>query len=130
MACTACTGTTALLVSLQRGEPDVFVNPDDAAERGVADGDLVRVYNNFGSFVAQAQGHARQSAGDAVHVPRLGSNDVQGAGELQFGDTDGRFVEKEPRWWATTATCSYKPPVYVPNQTYHDATCEFEKYAA
>src|SRR5690606_28601492 len=43
-----------LLVSLQRGEPDVFVNPDDARERGVRDGDIIRVFNSIGSFVAMA----------------------------------------------------------------------------
>ncbi|MFQ5636051.1 MAG: molybdopterin-dependent oxidoreductase, partial [Gammaproteobacteria bacterium] len=37
-----------LLMSLQRGEPDVYVNPDDADRRGVADGDMIRVYNSFG----------------------------------------------------------------------------------
>ncbi len=31
-----------LLLSLQRGEPDVYVNPQDAEARGVADGDLIR----------------------------------------------------------------------------------------
>src|SRR5690606_40117186 len=43
-----------LLVSLQRGEPDVFINPDDARERGVKDGDLIRIFNSVGSFVAMA----------------------------------------------------------------------------
>ena len=44
----------SLLLSLQRGEPDIYVNPDDAAARGVADGDLIKVFNDFGSFVAMA----------------------------------------------------------------------------
>jgi len=43
-----------LLVSLQRGEPDVYVNPGDARDRGVEDGDLIRVFNSHGDFVAQA----------------------------------------------------------------------------
>ncbi len=35
----------SLLLSLQRGEPDIYVNPDDAAARGVSDGDLIRIFN-------------------------------------------------------------------------------------
>ncbi len=44
----------AFLLNLRRGEPDVYVNPDDAAARGVMDGDLIRVFNNLGSFIAMA----------------------------------------------------------------------------
>ena len=47
-------------VSLQRGEPDVFVNPDDAAARGVADGDLVRVYNNIRLLRGPGPRHVQQ----------------------------------------------------------------------
>ena len=35
-------------------EPFVAVHPDDAAGRGIADGTLVRVFNDRGSFVACA----------------------------------------------------------------------------
>jgi nitrate reductase alpha subunit len=43
-----------LMLHLQRGEPDVYVNAEDAKAKGVADGDLVRVFNNHGSFIAMA----------------------------------------------------------------------------
>ena len=79
-----------LLMSLQRGEPDVFVNPDDAAERGVADGDMIRVRNNFGSFVvhgARQFGHATENV---IHVSRLGPDAVRGVGELQLRHSDSR----------------------------------------
>jgi anaerobic selenocysteine-containing dehydrogenase len=35
-------------------EPDVIIHPDDAAERGIHHGDLVRVYNDRGEFVVLA----------------------------------------------------------------------------
>ena len=35
----------SFLLSLQRGEPDIYVNPDDAAKRGVKDGDLIRTFS-------------------------------------------------------------------------------------
>ncbi len=37
-------------LSLQRGEPDVYVNPDDAQNKGVIDGDLIKVFSIAGSF--------------------------------------------------------------------------------
>jgi complex iron-sulfur molybdoenzyme family reductase subunit alpha len=35
------------MLRLQRGEPIVYMHPDDAEERGVEDGDTVRVYNDL-----------------------------------------------------------------------------------
>jgi nitrate reductase alpha subunit len=42
------------LLRLQRGEPVVFLNPQDCAARGIAEHDLVRVWNNLDSFIARA----------------------------------------------------------------------------
>jgi len=43
------------LLSLQRGEPLVWIGDDDARSRGIGDGDRVRVYNDVGSFEVQAK---------------------------------------------------------------------------
>jgi DMSO reductase family type II enzyme molybdopterin subunit len=43
------------MLQLQRGEPVVYLNPDDARRRGVADHDLVRVRNDVSAFVARAK---------------------------------------------------------------------------
>ncbi|MFN8625778.1 MAG: molybdopterin-dependent oxidoreductase [Candidatus Binatia bacterium] len=43
-----------MMLRLQRGEPVVFINSEDARERGIGDHDLVRVSNDLGSFVARA----------------------------------------------------------------------------
>lgn len=40
----------SLLLRLQRGEPVMFVNARDAAERGIEDGDAVDAFNDVGSF--------------------------------------------------------------------------------
>ncbi|MCG3170006.1 MAG: Dimethylsulfide dehydrogenase subunit alpha [Pseudomonadales bacterium] len=42
------------LLRLQRGEPTIFINSDDALQRGIADGDLVRVFNDIDSFETRA----------------------------------------------------------------------------
>ena len=44
----------SFLLSLQRGEPDVYVNPEDAKTKDVVDGELIRVFSKSGSFIAQA----------------------------------------------------------------------------
>ena len=43
------------LLRLQRGEPVVYVNDNDAAARGIKDNDLVRVRNDLGAFVLRAK---------------------------------------------------------------------------
>ena len=44
-----------ILLRLQRGEPVIFVNPDDAARRGLADHDYAAVHNDLGEFVARVK---------------------------------------------------------------------------
>ncbi len=43
------------MLRLNRGMPVVYVNPQDAQERGIADGDVVRVFNGFGDMTANAR---------------------------------------------------------------------------
>ena len=43
------------MMRLQRGEPNVYISPKLAAEKGIADGDKVRVFNGIGEFFAQAK---------------------------------------------------------------------------
>ena len=77
----------SLLVSLQRGEPDVYTStPTMRAERGVEDGDLVRVYNDFGDFVAMAHVSSHGMQPKALFMyhgwdPMM----FRGQAELQFG---------------------------------------------
>jgi nitrate reductase alpha subunit len=43
-----------LMLRLQRGEPLVFLNAEDARERGISDHDLLRIWNDVGEFQARA----------------------------------------------------------------------------
>jgi complex iron-sulfur molybdoenzyme family reductase subunit alpha len=43
------------MLRLNRGMPVVYLNPEDAKERGIQDGDLVRVFNDFGDLIANAR---------------------------------------------------------------------------
>lgn len=39
----------------REGEPSVTIHPDDAAARGIAEGAMVRVFNDRGAFLAKAR---------------------------------------------------------------------------
>lgn len=43
------------MMRMQRGVPHLNLNPQDAARRGIQDGDTVRVFNNVGEFRAMAR---------------------------------------------------------------------------
>jgi DMSO reductase family type II enzyme molybdopterin subunit len=44
-----------LMLRMQRGEPIVYLNTEDCRRKGIGDNDLVRVYNDLGSFEARAK---------------------------------------------------------------------------
>ncbi len=54
-----------LMLRLQRGEPVVYLNVDDAKRRGIGDHDLVRVRNDLSAFVARAKPTASIRPGQA-----------------------------------------------------------------
>lgn len=47
--------TDPLMLRLQRGQPCMWINADDAEDRNVADGELVRVWNDEGEFSIMAK---------------------------------------------------------------------------
>jgi anaerobic selenocysteine-containing dehydrogenase len=48
------------------GEPHLDIHPDDAASRAIADGDMVRIFNDRGTFVAKARLTDKARAGLVV----------------------------------------------------------------
>jgi anaerobic selenocysteine-containing dehydrogenase len=48
------------------GEPRLDIHPDDCAVRGIAEGDMVRIFNDRGSFVAKARVTSKARAGLVV----------------------------------------------------------------
>ncbi len=118
-----------LLMALQRGEPDVYVNPEDAKQRGVADGDLIKVHNSYGSFIAMA--HVSSSTQTGTLFMYHGWDPMMFEGRENFSSaipTGGLL--KKTSLVGGYGHIGYRAPSYVPNQTYHDATCEFEKHIA
>ena len=116
------------LLSLQRGEPDIYVNPDDAAARGVADGDLVRTFNSLGGFIAMAHVSAAIQPGSMFMYH--GWDPMLFRGRQNFsGAIPTAGLLKPTSLVGGYGHIAYQAPDYVPNQTYHDHTVEFEKYA-
>ena len=116
-----------LLLSLQRGEPDIHVNPDDARARGVADGDLVRTFNSHGAFIALA--HVSPSIQPGTMFMYHGWDPMLFRGRNNFSaaiPTAGLL--KPTSLVGGYGHITFQAPDYVPNQTYHDLTVNFEKY--
>jgi complex iron-sulfur molybdoenzyme family reductase subunit alpha len=53
------------LLRLQRGEPVVYLHPEDAAERGIEDGDTVEVFNDLAEVELQAKLYPSSQRGTA-----------------------------------------------------------------
>jgi DMSO reductase family type II enzyme molybdopterin subunit len=119
----------SLLLSLQRGEPDVYVNPDDAAKRGVKDGDLIRTFNSLGSFIAMA--HVSSSMQPGQMFMFHGWDPMMFRGRQNFSGTiPTAGLLKPTSLVGGYGHIGYRSPEYVPNQTYHDHTVDFEKHVA
>ncbi len=117
----------SLLVSLQRGEPDIHVNPDDAKARDVEDGGLIRVFNSFGSFVAMA--HVTASMQPKQLFMYHGWDPMMFRGHQNFNSVISTAGLLKPvQMISGYGHLNFRAPVNVPNQTHHDCTCEFEKY--
>jgi nitrate reductase alpha subunit len=116
-----------LLVSLQRGEPDIYVNPVDAGGRDVEDGDLIRVFNSFGSFVAMA--HVTSAMQPGMTFMYHGWDPMMFRGRKNFGaviPTSGLIKPTSVAFGYGHIT--YRSLAFEPNLTLADFTCDYEKY--
>ncbi|MEE8306403.1 MAG: molybdopterin dinucleotide binding domain-containing protein, partial [Gammaproteobacteria bacterium] len=116
-----------LLLSLQRGEPDIYIGVSDAEARGVEDGELIRVFNPLGEFIAQA--HVSAGLQPGMVFMYHGWDPVMFRGQQNFSavvSTAG--LMKRTNLVGDYGHLKYRPLYYTPNQTYCDFTCDFEKY--
>lgn len=114
------------LLSLQRGEPDLYVNPDDAAARGVADGDLIEVWNPAGAFVCMAHLSAAIQPG-TVYMYH-GWDPMMFRGRRNFSAVIPTAGLIKPTSMAGDyGHLGYRPLAFAPNQTYRDFTVNFRR---
>ena len=117
----------SLLLSLQRGEPDIHVNPDDAKVRDVEDGELIRIFNSFGSFVAQARVTASMQPKQLFMYH--GWDPMMFRERQNFNSVISTAGLLKPvQMVSGYGHLNFRAPDNVPNQTHHDCTCNFEKY--
>jgi len=117
----------AFLLSLQRGEPDIYVNPDDAAAREVADGDLIRVFNTAGEFVAQA--HVSAGIQPGMVFMYHGWDPMMFRGRQNFSAVISTAGLIKPTSMAGDyGHLGHRVLQFAPNQTYRDFTCDYERY--
>ncbi len=115
-----------LLVSLQRGEPDIYVNPEDAQQRGVADGDHIKVFNNVGSFVAMA--HVSAAIQPGMTFMYHGWDPMMFRDRQNFGAVISTAGLIKPTSVAGgQGHINYRMFQFEPNATFQDLTCDFEK---
>jgi len=119
----------AFLLSLQRGQPDIYVNPGDAEERGVQDGDIIRVFNDAGEFYVMA--HLSAGIQPSMLFMYHGWDPMMFRNRQNFGAVISTAGLIKPTSMAGGyGQIDYRPVRFSPNQTYKDFTCDFEKAAA
>jgi DMSO reductase family type II enzyme molybdopterin subunit len=115
------------LLNLRRGEPDVYVSPDDASKRGVKDGEIIRVYNSHGQFVAMA--HVTAAMQPGVMFMYHGWDPMMFRGRQNFGGViPTAALIKPTSLVGGYGHITYRALAFEPNHTFHDFTCDFEKY--
>jgi DMSO reductase family type II enzyme molybdopterin subunit len=119
----------SLMLNLRRGEPDVYVNPDDATARKVRDGDMIRVFNGFGSFVAMANVSAAIQPGMVFMYH--GWDPMMFQGRRNFGSVIPTGALMKPTSLVGGyGHITYRALAFEPNATFHDFTCDFDARVA
>jgi DMSO reductase family type II enzyme molybdopterin subunit len=119
----------ALLLSLRRGQPDIYVSPVDAKTRGVRDGSLIRVFNSMGSFVAMA--HVTSSMQPGAVFMYHGWDPMMFQNRRNFSSVIPTAGLMKPTSLVSGyGHVTYRALAFEPNHTFHDFTCNFEPLSA
>jgi nitrate reductase alpha subunit len=70
------------MLRLHRPDPDIQISVKDAADRGIQDGDWVRVYNDIGSFNACAKVSPTMQVGQTLMYHAWESYQFRGKGDM------------------------------------------------
>jgi DMSO reductase family type II enzyme molybdopterin subunit len=118
----------SLLLSLQRGEPDIYISVEDAKARGVSDGDMIRVFNTAGQFIANA--HVSSGIQPGMTFMYHGWDPMMFEGRQNFGAVvSSAGLIKKTSLVSGYGHITYRPLAFEPNAVFNDFTCDFEKHA-
>ena len=115
-----------ILLRLQRGEPVMFVNPDDARSRGIADHDYVSVFNDVGEFIVRAKLTPGMHPGQ-VHIYHawLATQFVGGKANDAIAASPMRVTNFAGNWGHIKSA----PGWFDPTQNDRDTRVDMKKYA-
>ena len=114
----------SVILGTHRGEPNIMVNPDDAAARGVGDDDLVTVFNDVGNFKVRVKVAHNVKPGQVVSY--------NGWAGFQYRDWGGEN-EAEPgmvKWIGFAGGyghLNFLPTEWQPVPASRWTRCDFEK---
>ncbi|MBL8224544.1 MAG: molybdopterin-dependent oxidoreductase [Chromatiales bacterium] len=112
-----------LLMSLRRGQPDIYISPLDAAARGVKDGDAVRVFNRLGEF--QAMAHVTSAMQPGALFMYHGWDPMLFKDRQNFGAVISSAALIKPTSLVSGyGHVTYRALAFEPNSTHQDLTCE------
>ncbi|WP_353635439.1 molybdopterin-dependent oxidoreductase (plasmid) [Halobacterium sp. NMX12-1] len=108
------------MLRMNRGEPVVYLNPEDAERKGIEDGDTVRMYNDLGEVQAQAKLYPSGEEGTVRHYfswEKYQYPDHQNFNELvpmymkptqlvQYPEDTGEHLHFFPNYWGPTGVNS------------------------
>ncbi|WP_226023788.1 molybdopterin-dependent oxidoreductase [Halomicrobium salinisoli] len=108
------------MLRLQRGEPLVYLHPDDAAERGVSDGDIVRLYNDNDELEVQVKVYPSSEPGTARMYFAWERFQFESRGNfntlvgmymkptqlIQYPEDSGEHLSFRPNYWGPTGVNS------------------------
>nr|WP_121818583.1 MULTISPECIES: molybdopterin-dependent oxidoreductase [Halostella] len=108
------------MLRLQRGEPLVYLHPDDAEERGIEDGDTVRVHNDNDELELQAKIYPSSEPGTArmyfawerFQFPNRGNFNtlvgmyMKSTQLVQYPEDSGEHLSFRPNYWGPTGVNS------------------------
>ncbi|WP_122090386.1 nitrate reductase subunit alpha [Halalkalicoccus subterraneus] len=108
------------MLRLQRGEPVVYLNPEDMDERDIQDGDTVRLYNDVGELEIQAKRYPSSEPGtarmyfawerfqfpDRNNFNSLVSMYMKPTQLVQYPEDTGEHLSFRPNYWGPTGVNS------------------------
>ncbi|MEZ5564877.1 MAG: molybdopterin-dependent oxidoreductase [Gammaproteobacteria bacterium] len=118
----------ALLLSLRRGEPDIYVSPADAAARKVADGEFIRVFNSLGSFIAMAHVTSSMQPGMVYMYHGWDPMLFRGGRQNFSAVVSSAALIKPTSLVSGYGHITYRALAFEPNSTFQDFTVDFEKH--
>jgi len=116
-----------VMLQTHRGEPAVEVSVEDAAERGVGDDDLIRVWNDIASFCVRAKVSPGVKPGQIISYNGWDGHqyrDWKGANELEAG------MVKWIGFAGGYGHIQYTPSEWQPIPSDRAVPCNFEKVEA